>query len=118
MSTASTGMNGHPHEETEAQVLPPPHWVEGHPSLSEITDDIARPMEARPGKGWWICFGVAFAALLNLGGMVTYLIAKGIGVWGLNNSVGSAMVCICRRSRWPAATAVSTETALRLGCGS
>ena len=74
----------------EAQVLPPPHWVDGHPSLNQITDDIARPMEARPGKGWWICFGIAFAALLNLGAMVTYLISKGIGVWGLNNSVGWA----------------------------
>jgi Ni/Fe-hydrogenase subunit HybB-like protein len=70
--------------------LPPPRWVEGNPSLHQITDDIARPLEGRPGKGWWICFGIAFAALLNLGGMVTYLISTGIGVWGLNNSVGWA----------------------------
>ncbi|HWZ42871.1 MAG TPA: NrfD/PsrC family molybdoenzyme membrane anchor subunit [Candidatus Saccharimonadales bacterium] len=77
-------------EKPELQVLPPPVWVDGGPSLAQITDDIAHPMEARPGKGWWICFGIAFAALLNLGGMVTYLIANGIGVWGLNNSVGWA----------------------------
>jgi len=74
----------------ELPVLPPPRWVEGDPSLQEITDDIAKPLEGRPGRGWWICFGIAFAALLNLGGMVTYLIANGIGVWGLNNSVGWA----------------------------
>lgn len=74
----------------ELQVLPPPRWVQGDPSLQQITDDIARPMEGRPGKGWWICFGISFAALLNLGGMVTYLISNGIGVWGLNNSVGWA----------------------------
>ena len=74
----------------ELQVLPTPRWVEGDPSLQQITDDITRPMEGRPGKGWWICFGISFAALLNLGGMVTYLIANGIGVWGLNNSVGWA----------------------------
>jgi Ni/Fe-hydrogenase subunit HybB-like protein len=71
-------------------VLPPPRWVDEGVSLAQITDDIARPMECRPGRGWWICFGFAFAALLNLGGMVTYLIAKGIGIWGLNNSVGWA----------------------------
>jgi molybdopterin-containing oxidoreductase family membrane subunit len=71
-------------------VLPPPRWVDGDVSLGQITDDIARPLEGRPGKGWWICFGFAFAALLNLGGMVTWLIAKGIGIWGLNNSVGWA----------------------------
>src|SRR6266849_6722013 len=75
---------------TEVQVLPPPHWVDENPSLRKITDDIAGAMEARPGKGWWICFGIAFAALLNLGGMVSYLFAKGIGIWGLNNSVGWA----------------------------
>src|SRR5437660_1270532 len=74
----------------EAQILPPPRWVDGNPALHDITDDIARPLEGKPGKGWWICFGIAFAALLNLGGMITWLVAKGIGVWGLNNSVGWA----------------------------
>jgi molybdopterin-containing oxidoreductase family membrane subunit len=74
--------------EEKIPVLPPPVWVDGNPSLREITDDIAHPLEGRPGKGWWICFGVALAALLNLAGMVTWLIAKGIGIWGLNNSVG------------------------------
>jgi Ni/Fe-hydrogenase subunit HybB-like protein len=75
---------------TELQVLAPPRWVDGHPSLNQITEDIAQPMEARPGKGWWICFAFAMAGLLDLVGMVTYLISKGIGVWGLNNSVGWA----------------------------
>jgi molybdopterin-containing oxidoreductase family membrane subunit len=72
------------------QVLPPPRWVDGHPSLKQITDDIAHPLEATPGKGWWICFAIAVAALLNLLGVVSYLFAKGIGIWGLNNSVGWA----------------------------
>src|SRR5260370_42664999 len=72
------------------QVLPPTPLVQGRPTLQEITNDIAHPLESRPGKGWWICFAFAFAALLNLGGMVTYLVAKGIGIWGLNNSVGWA----------------------------
>ena len=70
--------------------LPPPRWVDGRPSLRQITDDIARPLEGRPGKAWWICFAIAFAGLLDLVGMVTYLIGNGIGVWGLNNSVGWA----------------------------
>jgi Ni/Fe-hydrogenase subunit HybB-like protein len=73
-----------------SQVLHPPAWVDGNPSLRQITDDIAHPLEARPGKGWWICFGIAFLGLCDLLGMATYLIANGIGVWGLNNSVGWA----------------------------
>jgi molybdopterin-containing oxidoreductase family membrane subunit len=67
-----------------------PVTVDAYPSVRHRTGEIARPLEARPGKGWWICFAIAFAALLNLGGMVSYLFAKGIGIWGLNNSVGWA----------------------------
>jgi Ni/Fe-hydrogenase subunit HybB-like protein len=87
---SASAMNGISTAGTGVQVLPAPRWVEGNPSLHQITHDIARPLEGRPGKGWWICFGIAAAALLNLGGMVTYLISNGIGVWGLNNSVGWA----------------------------
>jgi Ni/Fe-hydrogenase subunit HybB-like protein len=77
-------------EYSESQVLPPPASVDGTPSLDQITLDIASPLEGRPGRGWWICMGIAVAALLNLGGMVFWLLANGIGIWGLNNSVGWA----------------------------
>jgi Ni/Fe-hydrogenase subunit HybB-like protein len=71
-------------------ILPATRWIEGTPSLHRITTDISRPMEAKPGRGWWICFALASAAVLNLLGMVGYLFAKGIGIWGLNNAVGWA----------------------------
>jgi len=71
----------------ELEVLPPPEWVDARLTPGEITDDITRPLEGRPGRGWWICFVLAFAALVNLGGMVSYLIVKGIGIWGENNNV-------------------------------
>jgi molybdopterin-containing oxidoreductase family membrane subunit len=71
-------------------VLPPPKWVDGSPSPRRITEEIVGPLEARPGRGWWTCFYLALAALLNLVGMIAWLFAKGIGVWGLNNSVGWA----------------------------
>jgi Ni/Fe-hydrogenase subunit HybB-like protein len=90
MSTVTANLDPQEIVTVETQVLPPAPLVLGRPTLHQISDDIAHPLESRPGKGWWICFGVAFAALLNLGGMVTWLIAKGIGVWGLNNSVGWA----------------------------
>jgi len=73
-----------------APILLVPKWVDENPPLHQITNDIARPMEAKPGKGWWICFGLAVAALLNLVIAAAYLFANGIGVWGLNNSVGWA----------------------------
>jgi len=67
-----------------------PRWIAGAPTLAQVTDDIARPMEGRPGKLWYALFAVAVVCLLDLLGMATYLIANGIGVWGLNNSVGWA----------------------------
>ena len=67
-----------------------PRWITGSPTLKQITADIAQPMEGRPGKLWYGLLALSSLALLELLGMVTYLIARGIGVWGLNNSVGWA----------------------------
>jgi len=59
-------------------------------TLGGITDDILGQMQSRPTARWWIAFGVA-ASLLVLGiGSVTYEILTGIGVWGLNRTVGWA----------------------------
>ena len=63
-------------------------WIEGDPALSQITDDVARPLNASPGKGWCACFAAALTALAVGIGCVSYQIATGIGVWGLNKTVG------------------------------
>src|SRR5690348_9338094 len=34
-------------EYSESQVLPPPAWIDGMPSLDQITSDIASPLEGR-----------------------------------------------------------------------
>jgi Ni/Fe-hydrogenase subunit HybB-like protein len=65
-------------------------WLEGDLSSRQIADDIARPLENRPTAGWWMCLIASTAALMLGAGMVTYQIAVGIGVWGLNNAVGWA----------------------------
>jgi len=65
-------------------------WITGSPTFKQVTDDIARPMEGRPGKLWYVLFAIAFLGLLDLLGMATWLVGNGIGVWGLNNSVGWA----------------------------
>jgi len=70
--------------------LRPPLITGGDARPAEITEDIARPLDTRPGRGWWLCFGVAFLALAQGAGMVTYQIATGIGTWGLNRPVGWA----------------------------
>jgi Ni/Fe-hydrogenase subunit HybB-like protein len=74
----------------ETPRLPLPQWVEGDPSLREITNDVLRPMEGLPGRAWWICFTLSAAALTMGLSMIGYLFYKGIGIWGENNSVGWA----------------------------
>jgi Ni/Fe-hydrogenase subunit HybB-like protein len=65
-------------------------WLDGARSASQITNEIARPLDSGPGREWWACFGLAVAALALGVAMVAYQIAVGVGVWGLNNSVGWA----------------------------
>ena len=67
-----------------------PSLVTGAPSLDQVSQEVARPLDMRPSRGWLLCFLVA-ASALGLGvGMVTYEFMTGIGVWGLNRSVGWA----------------------------
>ena len=59
-------------------------------TLAGITDDIFGQMQRRPTRLWWLAFAAA-ASLLTLGvGTVSYEILTGIGVWGLNRTVGWA----------------------------
>jgi Ni/Fe-hydrogenase subunit HybB-like protein len=67
-----------------------PCWVEGSPSLRQITDDVCRPLGARPSRSWFACFAVAAAALGLGAAAALYEVATGIGVWGLNKTVGWA----------------------------
>ena len=78
-----------PHGEPPPAGLRPP-LVAGNPSLHDITEEVARPLDARPTLGWFACLGVAGLALLAGAVAVTYEIATGIGTWGLNRTVGWA----------------------------
>src|ERR687887_2095444 len=69
---------------------PPAVRPDADPVLREITDDVMRPLVTRPGAGWWACFAVSTIALAIGVAMVAYEIATGIGVWGLNRTVGWA----------------------------
>ena len=62
----------------------------GNKSLTQVTDDVARPLEDGPGKLWWYAFLVS-VMMLSVGIIaVSYQVATGIGTWGLNNTVGWA----------------------------
>ncbi len=64
--------------------------VTGNKGPAEVTADITDPLERQPGALWWGAFLTAVAALLLGIAAVTYQIGTGIGVWGLNKTVGWA----------------------------
>ncbi|MBM3328995.1 MAG: hydrogenase [Calditrichaeota bacterium] len=75
------------------QHLPAPQpapLVAGNKSLSDVTREVAGVLEKRPGGLWWTGFSLSLAALMVGAAAVVYLMATGIGVWGLNNTVGWA----------------------------
>jgi|TARA_B110000263_G_scaffold32004_1_gene24298 molybdopterin-containing oxidoreductase family membrane subunit len=62
----------------------------GNKTYHDITRDIARPVEGKANKYWWILFGLS--AMLFLWGVacIAYTIGTGIGVWGSNKTVNWA----------------------------
>ncbi|PIR21550.1 MAG: hydrogenase [Deltaproteobacteria bacterium CG11_big_fil_rev_8_21_14_0_20_47_16] len=78
------------HNTNAAEYLEP----EPHPADSltydQVTRDVCAPLERVPGRGWWMAFSGALG-LLTIGLISIYkLVTTGIGVWGLNNTIGWA----------------------------
>jgi molybdopterin-containing oxidoreductase family membrane subunit len=63
-------------------------YIHGATDFASISEAVARPMETKPPRSWWIVLGCALAALGLLGVSVAWLVWEGIGVWGLNNPIG------------------------------
>ena len=72
----------------EAEIREP--LIIGNKSLHDISEDIAKPIETSANKWWWALFILSVTAMLWGFGCIFYTIGTGIGVWGLNNTVGWA----------------------------
>lgn len=64
--------------------------VTGDKSYHDVTLDVAAPVEGRANKSWWVVFSIALIAFLWGMGCIIYTVSTGIGVWGLNKTVGWA----------------------------
>jgi len=63
--------------------------ITGNKTLSDVTNDISTPTETLPNKNWFILFCIS-GGMLVFGLLVcaTITVMTGIGVWGLNRTVG------------------------------
>lgn len=60
-----------------------------------VTDKIATVVLKQPHpKGWWIGFGISFALLMLFLYAVTYLLYKGVGIWGINIPIAWAFAIV------------------------
>lgn len=59
-------------------------------SYHTISEDIARPIEGRASRAWWIAFGITLLATLWGVWAIWVTLCDGIGAWGLNKNVGWA----------------------------
>ena len=61
--------------------------IEGNKTLGQITEDVINPMDVSPGMWWFLAFGLASAAAVFGAYCIYITVYKGIGTWGVNNSV-------------------------------
>ena len=59
----------------------------GNKTYHDITRDIAKPVEGKANKYWWILFGLSAVLMLWGFACMAYTIGTGIGAWGLNKTV-------------------------------
>src|SRR5438093_2994993 len=70
------------------QDFEPPLVAPGY-SFATVTDKIGSIVLGRGAPmGWWIGFGISFALVMGLMLSIAYLLARGVGIWGVNAPVG------------------------------
>jgi molybdopterin-containing oxidoreductase family membrane subunit len=75
----------------EAQAAGQPDYVPAGQSFRSVTDKIASIVLSRPTqRGWLAFFGLNVALVVMFLAVVTYLIAYGVGIWGINVPVAWA----------------------------
>jgi molybdopterin-containing oxidoreductase family membrane subunit len=63
----------------------------GEPTLASVTDQVSDIVLQRPiGRVWLLSFALALALTALLGAGISYLLVKGVGIWGLDMPVAWA----------------------------
>ncbi|HEY8401868.1 MAG TPA: NrfD/PsrC family molybdoenzyme membrane anchor subunit [Cytophagaceae bacterium] len=67
-----------------------PPLVTGGKQIPDVTEDICRQVEGKPTKSWLIAFTASVALLLYGGYCLWMTWYEGLGLWGLNKTIGWA----------------------------
>src|SRR6185312_4565617 len=74
-------------DESRAMPYKPPVVAPGYTTAS-VTDKISEVVLQRTPRWWYIGFGISFLIMMMFLTAVTWLFAKGVGIWGVNEPVG------------------------------
>lgn len=64
--------------------------VLGNKSYNDVTHDVCETLDQQASTAWWAAFIVSVLVMIMGAAAVAYQVATGVGVWGLNNTVGWA----------------------------
>lgn len=62
--------------------------VKGNKTLHEVTHDVCHSIEGKPSQLWWLGFLGSGVVTLMFLAVIGWLLYEGVGVWGLNKTVG------------------------------
>ncbi len=78
------------HEQGHAEAAVRIPLVTGNKTVHDVSDDIAGRVEEKPSLTWMLAMAVSLGLLLIGGYAVAITVWDGIGMWGLNKTVGWA----------------------------
>jgi Ni/Fe-hydrogenase subunit HybB-like protein len=64
--------------------------VTGGKTVRDVSEDISRQVEGKPTRLWWVAFSISLVLLMFGVFCLVTVLWEGIGVWGLNKTVGWA----------------------------
>lgn len=64
--------------------------ITGGKTVRDVSEDISRQVEGKPSRLWWMAFSISVVLLMFGVYCLATVLWEGIGVWGLNKTVGWA----------------------------
>ncbi len=64
--------------------------ITGGKTVRDVSEDISRQVEGKPTRLWWVAFSISLVLLMFGVYCLVTVLWEGIGMWGLNKTVGWA----------------------------